>query len=264
MAGNEGLSPLLTGVEVRNQLLTSPISASIAGVVAPAEHITFLGAIAGSPQHEAWAYGFTSAPPAEADGSPLPYEAQGEQLVLLRYTDDGGWQIADVLREADGHNAFKLLPANKVAGMSGGKHQAGQVHVAGAMAPSGEAWIWVAEASTEAGAAPVVGLFHRAPGGSFELDEKATHNLAPLLGSTARSLVNMNVSVRIGESGGQVYGMLVSPQQPAAPVRTPAPGGLEHAKLQYGLLQAGEWSLETAPRAADSVAAERRCDPRAR
>ena len=77
-------------VEVENPSLAPAVSASIDGVAVPARDVSFLGAIAGSPEHEAWAYGFTSAPPAEVKGSPLPYEAQGEQLVLLRYTDKGG------------------------------------------------------------------------------------------------------------------------------------------------------------------------------
>jgi len=45
--------------------------AVVTGVVAPAQHIGFLGAIEGSQEHEAWAYGFTSASPAEVDGKRL-------------------------------------------------------------------------------------------------------------------------------------------------------------------------------------------------
>jgi hypothetical protein len=240
-AGNEGPSATVENVGVDNASLVSPISASIAGVVAPAEKISFLGAIAGSSQHEAWAYGFTSAPPAEVDGVALPYEAQGEQLVLLRYTDAGGWQIADVLREADGKSAFRLLPAGKAEQ---------PVQVAGAMAPSGEAWLWVGEKSNDPSLAPVVGLFHRRPGGSFELDQEATSTLGPLVGSGAAEPGRLNVNLRLGESAGQVYGMLTAPGQPAQPATIPGPGGSTEVhvneRLEYGLLKGGKWTREVA------------------
>jgi hypothetical protein len=244
VVGNEAASPVVADVEVDNQSLAAPFSASVAGVVPPAERIAFLGAVAGSPQHEAWAYGFTSAPPAEVDGNRLPYTAEGEQLVLLRYTDAGGWQIADVPREPDG-GAFPLLPADKVSSAGGQKHVIDQVHVAGAMAPSGEAWLWVAEASTEQGQSPVVGLFHRTPGGAFVFDAQATTTLSVsptsgpvLLGSEPHDPGNLEVGLRLGESGGQVYGMLTAPGQATAPGT--------NEKLAYGLLSRGSWTLETA------------------
>ncbi len=243
-AGNETTSPL-ADVTIDNQSSAPAVSATIAGVAAPAQGIRFLGSIAGSSQHEAWAYGFTSAPPAEVDGSRLPYTAQGEQLVLLRYTDDGGWQIADVLREPNG-SPFPLLPADKVSSVNGGPYFPNQVHVAGAMTPSGEAWLWVAESSTEKGRPAVVGLFHRSPGGEFLLDSKATKSLSEssggvpaLLGSQPQNPGELDVSVRLGESNGQAYGMLTAPGQ-AEQTET-------GEKLQYGLLQDGEWKLETTP-----------------
>jgi len=238
VAGNEAISPEVDDVEVDNMSLAAPFSASVIGIVPPAEQIGFLGAVEGSPQHEAWAYGFTSAPPAEVEGHRLPYTALGEQLVLLRYTDEGGWQIAEVLREPDG-SPFPLLPADTVSSESEGRHLEDQVHVAGAMTPSGEAWLWVAEASTEAGHPPVVGLFHKAPGQPFELDREATETLKPLLGSGAQDPGSLGVDIRLGESGQQAYGMLTAPGQAEQP-----PGSGQ--RLEYGVLEQGKWTLDTA------------------
>jgi hypothetical protein len=236
VSGNQATSAVVADVEVDNQSLAAPFSASIVGVVAPAEHIGFLGAVANSPEHEAWAYGFTAAPPAEMGGSRLPYEAQGEQLVLLRFTETGGWQIADVPREPQGRPF--LLPADEVSSETGGRHVANQVHVGGAMTPSGEAWLWISEASTTKGQPPVVGLFHRAPGGHFDLDPEATQALGSLLGADAQDPGNLGVSLRLGESSEGVYGMLTAPGQAAQPGT--------NEKLAYGLLQQGKWTLATA------------------
>ncbi len=235
VAGNEATSQAVSDVTVENPSVAPAVSASIAGVAAPARDVSFLGAIAGSPEHEAWAYGFTSAPPAEVNGSPLPYEAQGEQLVLLRYTDSGGWQIADVPRGPEGE-PFKLLKADEVSDATGGAHLTEEVHVAGAMTPSGEAWLSVAEASTNRGQPPVVGLFHRAPGeDQFRLDTEATRTLGPLLGAEAKEPGRQDVTLRLGESeGGHVYGMLTASGQ-YAPL----------GELRYGLLQDGRWAVET-------------------
>jgi photosystem II stability/assembly factor-like uncharacterized protein len=234
-AGNEATSQVAADVEIDNPSLTPAVSASIAGVAAPARDVSFLGAIAGSPEHEAWAYGFTSAPPAEVNGSPLPYEAQGEQLVLLRYTDKDGWEIAEVPRGPDGE-PFKLLKADEVSDVTGGVHVVNQVHVAGAMTPSGEAWLSVAEASTTAGQPPVVGLFHRVPDeDQFRLDTEATRTLGPLLGSEAEDPGRQDVTLRLGESeDGHAYGMLTASDQYAA-----------LGELRYGLLQDGKWTVET-------------------
>ena len=235
VAGNEATSQVVSDVDVENPSVAPAVSASIAGVAAPAREVSFLGAIAGSPEHEAWAYGFTSAPPAEANGSPLPYEAQGEQLVLLRYTDRDGWQIAEVPRGPEGE-PFKLLKADEVSDITGGAHVSNQVHVAGAMTPSGEAWLSVAEASTKEGQPPVVGLFHRAPDeDQFRLDTEATRTLGSLLGSEAEDPGRQGVTLRLGEGqGGPVYGILSASSQ-YAPL----------GELRYGLLQDGRWTVET-------------------
>ncbi len=234
-AGNETTSSIVSGVDVENPSSSPAVSASIDGVAAPARDISFLGAVTSSPEHEAWAYGFTSAPPAEVDGRELPYEAPGEQLVLLRYTDGNGWQIAEVPRGPDGE-PFKLLKADEVSSETGGAHETDQVHVAGAMTPSGEAWLSVAEASTNKGQPPVVGMFHRAPGeDQFRLDTEATETLGPLLGSETEDPGHQDVVLRLGESAdGHVYGMLAASAQYAA-----------LRELKYGLLQAGKWTIET-------------------
>lgn len=243
-AGNETTSSIVSDVDVENPSSTPVVSASIDGVAAPARDISFLGAVTSSPEHEAWAYGFTSAPPAEVDGRELPYEAPGEQLVLLRYTDGNGWQIAEVPRGPDGE-PFKLLKADEVSSETGGAHEVNQVHVTGAMTPSGEAWLSVAEASTNKGQPPVVGMFHRAPGeDQFRLDTEATDTLAPLL-------VGQDVVLRLGESdGGHAYGMLAASGQYAA-----------LHELNYGLLQAGKWTLETVKAANQPPKPFRAADP---
>jgi hypothetical protein len=248
MAGNEATSATVEGVEVDNTSIAPATSASIAGVVAPAQHIGFLGAVQGGSEHEAWAYGFTSAPPAEVEGKPLPYTAEGEQLVLLRYTDKGGWQIADVPRELNGE-PYRLVPADKVSDVPGGKHFANAVKVSGAMTPSGEAWLWVAEDSTERGDSKV-GLFHRAPGGQFVYDAEATGTLHQPLGSSAvtpglleEELHSIEpVNLRLGESEGQVYGVLTATGQTAQAI----PNSAVQGKLKFGLLQGHTWTLQTA------------------
>jgi hypothetical protein len=214
------------GVEVNNPPTAPAVSASIAGVVAPANHVTILGSVMGSPQHETWAYGFTSAPPAEGSGSPLPYTANSQQLVLLRFTTEGGWQIADVLRNPDG-SAFELLPASKVP-------NAGQILVSGAMTSSGEAWLWLAESG---GGEHRLGLFHRRPGGPFELDPAATGTLGSLLQGES---LEQGGRLRLGQAAdGAVYGMLTG-----------------NAGV-YGLLQNGKWTLETAPAPPASLSGEK-------
>src|SRR5581483_2081356 len=142
VAGNQSASAVVASREVRNDADAGPPGATISTSLAPAHDIRLLGSIADSTQHETWAVGFTSAPPAVVDDRQLPYTALGDQLVLLRYTDDGGWQIADVLRSPDG-SAFPLLPPDQV------QHSA--IGVVGAMAPSGEGWIWLMENPTDSG-----------------------------------------------------------------------------------------------------------------
>jgi hypothetical protein len=192
----------------------------------------------------------------------LPYLAEGEQLVLLRYTDESGWQIADVPRCEPGSppelcdsktGAFKLLEAEEVDKERGG------VRVAGSMAPSGEGWLWVAETSNT-NLANRVGLFHRAPGGQFELDTGAMETLdgqatrngtekgsEATPGPSLLESLGSGGQLRLGESNGHVYGMLTAPQQ------SPRDVGGVNERLKYGLLEKGTWRLEDAPLPPESL-----------
>jgi hypothetical protein len=229
-AHNTQTSPVMANVEVKNQVLPPVVSASIVSEEAPASGVTILGDAKGpSTESETWAFGFSSAPPAQAlDGSTLPYTGDGDQLVLLRHTDSAGWQIADVLRcppelsrsgdpRCDPSGAFRLLPADKVSTTQ-------PPLVVGAMTPSGEAWLWLKETSNEAKPTSVIGLFHRLPGGSFELDPGATRTLHPLL-------ERADVRLRLGPANGQ----------------GPAYGILTGGTTTYGLLANGAWSEQPAP-----------------
>ncbi len=216
-AGNQVTSQE-TEVEVANRVSAPAVSASITGVVAPAEDITILGTVSAgaSPRHETetWAYGITRASPAAAGAERLEYTAEGHQLVLLRYTEKGGWQIADVPREAGGVKPFKLLAANELNIDAGGG-----IKVTGAMTPSGEAWLGLVETPREG--AETIGFFHRSPGGPFEYDKRATETAAPLLESGSAQL-------RLGQdSEGHSYGMLTA------------------STSEYALLKEGAWTRET-------------------
>ncbi len=216
-AGNQATSQE-TEVEVANAVSAADVSASITGVVAPAEDITILGAVSAdaSPRHEAetWAYGITRAPPAAAGAGRLEYTAEGHQLVLLRYAQQSGWQIADVPREAGGAKAFQLVPANELDINAGGG-----IKVTGAMAPSGEAWLGLVETPREG--PKTIGFFHRSPGGQFEYDKSATETTLPLLESDKAQL-------RLGQDPeGHVYGMLSANTS------------------EYALLKEESWTRET-------------------
>ncbi len=217
-AGNQATSQE-TEVEVANTVSAPAVTASITGVVAPAEDVTILGAVSAgaSPRHEAetWAYGITRAPPAAADGKQLEYTAEGHQLVLLRYTEKGGWQITDVPREAGGAKPFQLVPANELNINAGGG-----IKVTGAMTPSGEAWLGLVE--TPLGGAKTIAFFHRSPGGRFEYDKSATEAVAPLL-ETEKAQLRLDQ-----DPAGHVYGMLSA------------------GTSEYTLLEEGTWTRETA------------------
>lgn len=241
-AGNRASSATVSSVEVDNPAPPAMPPTSISGVMAPAHSIAILGAVTGSEQHETWAYGFTSAPPAQVDGSRLPYTAEGEQLVLLRYTDQTGWEIADVLRNPDG-SPFKLLAPSEVQAPNAGENG---VHAAAAMSPSGEAWMWVSEQPKQPGQTPVFGVFHRLPGRPFQLDPQATQTLSPLQQEGTGQLGPLH----LGQSeDGQVFGMLTAPSQPERQATVAGPNGSAIAvkeRLSYGLLRNGVWSLQTA------------------
>jgi hypothetical protein len=229
-AGNRRTSAVIAGIAVNNPTLPPVVSASITSVVAPAQGVTILGAVGGG-HPETWAYGFTSAPPAVVNGETLPYTASGRQLVLLRYTEEGGWQIADVLRNPGGVSAFELLPKEQVSTNS-------DVRVTGGMTPDGEAWLWLAEESIEG--RKVFGLFHRRPGGRFELDRAATEKLEPQTAGQEHLLSSLGQGDRLRLTGGQsegqpVFGMLTAANNSQ---------GTGH---EYALLREGAWERERAP-----------------
>jgi hypothetical protein len=237
-AGNKVTSDPVTGIVVDNPPLPQPPTATVQTMAAPAHDVQLLGALADSPEHEAWAVGFTGGAPARIDGTPLEYTAEGNQLVLLRYTDDTGWGIADVLRLPNGQ-PFPLLPPDSVGG---------SVFVRGAMAPTGESWLWVAEEPKDDTQPPVFGLFHRRPGGAFVLDQSATDALgASLLVPT--NFTNAGAALTLHSGANGVFGTLVSPAQ--AVVTTKLPTGSPSAvavntRLAYGILADGAWSRHDA------------------
>jgi hypothetical protein len=247
-AGNTSNPSEVDNIVVSNPSESSAVDASVTSVVPPAKSIGMLGTITQSPGNEngeTWAYGFTSAAPAEVDGTRLQYTAQGNQLVLLRYSDGGGWQIADVLRNSDG-SAFPLLPSADVAA----------VHVTGSMAPTGEAWLLVTETPTSAsGLRAVVGLFHRAPSGQFTLDpelDPTSPSYKPALAAMLSSNSG-DAQLRLGYSQGEpLYGVLTAPDQPRATASVASAGGGPpvqiNTALEYALLQGdASWSVESVP-----------------
>ena len=245
-AGNVADSNVVT-VTTSNPPPPPPTARVIGGVAAPAHHVTILGSVAGSPTGEAWAYGYTNAPPATVGGSALDYTAPGDQFVLLRHSDADGWQIADVLRNADG-SAFKLLNAEYA--------NPDAVEAAGAMAANGEAWLWIYEPPNQQGVAAgqkaVYGLFHRqenVQGGEFVYDPSGTQALASL---GANQFGSLNASLRLGlTSGGAVDGIFINPPGLEQANNASVPGADGHpvsiaAYQQYALLQNGSWQPYTA------------------
>jgi hypothetical protein len=229
MAGNTFASRPVTSVAISNPPVVPPPTPSIANTAAPAHDIGILG-ITNNASHEAWAYGFTSAPPAEVDGKLLPYTTPGNQLVLLRYTDETGWEIADVLRNADG-SAFPLWT--------------GQLSVKGGMAATGEAWIWISGQTTLGERR--YAIFHREPGAQFLFDADAAASLGPELLDPPDGGGELTVRTA---ADGTAYGLLLSPGQQGAVASLPAADGTlvpVFTKLSYGLLVDGTWTSASAP-----------------
>lgn len=229
-AGGQAPSAVLPSITVTNTGATRYGDLTITDYVAPASRIALLGSVASSSEGETWAYGYTNAPPPVVGGGPLPYTASGNnQLVLLSYTNATGWQIADVLRNADG-SAWQQIPGARLS-------------VSGQMTSSGAAWVAVVQ--TPPSGAPRLAVFHRQPGGQFLLDSSATHILGPLVGP----LGGFRLRMRLGQTAsGQVYGVLLNSDQPQQ--RSPVPSLTGPVTigtaLSYGQLQAGSWSLENA------------------
>ena len=176
--------------------------------------------------------------------------AGSEQLVLLRYTEATGWQIADVLQ----------CPNGSPYGLASGNRPLHGLSVSGQMAPSGEAWLVLTqtvpsgtmECGSPVSSGPVSAVFHRTRGGAFVYDAQETTTLASVL-SGGTSLESSPPTLALGEDpSGAVYGLLVSPQQ--QPVDTVVnssggPGVLIHEALSYGVLdsQTDMWSAKAAP-----------------
>jgi hypothetical protein len=237
LAGNSALSAAVSGFTIGNGAVTEYGAFTVTDYVPPADDMSILGTIKDSPQDETWAYGYTSAPPAEVDGSRLPYTAPPgvEQLVLLRYLRSTGWEIVDVLRNADGSTAFQ---------------QAATPTVTGAMEPSGEAWI-VLDQQPPGDSAHQIAAFHRMPGGSFVEDSTSSAALTSLLG--ASGLGGNRLQLRTAADG-SVFGWLLNPEQPADTETETGSTGSQvtvNTHLDYGLLSNGHWSLATAPSPGD-------------
>jgi hypothetical protein len=230
-AGNAYTSKPVTGIAIANTASPPVTVPAIANMVVPAHAIQFLGTIAASADDETWAVGFTSGPPAQVAGSPLPYTDPGNQLVVLRYTDELGWQIVDVLRNADG-TAYQLPTL--------------QTYVRGAMTPGGEAWLWVW--GRNADGTQTYSLFHRSPGGAFFADPAATSALGPGLLNLGTSTGLESLRVR-ASADGTVFGMLVAPGQQRKTISVPTVGGGStsvSSALDYGVLSGSSWTLATA------------------
>jgi hypothetical protein len=237
-AGNRATSAVVSDVAVDNPATPLATPPTIDDIVGPAHGIVLLGSVAGSPQHETWAAGLTDGPPASVNGSRLPYTAQGNQIVLLRYLDSTGWEIVDVPRMPDG-SAFQLLPAAQVNGSG--------VLVRGAMAPSGEGWLWIAETATDGSVR--YGLFHRPSGGRFVFDSGDTAALGPaLLAPRGNARGQSELTLRSAPNGTGTVGVLVSPGQDSAPMTLTSAQGTPvqiSTQLSYGVLASGSWNAET-------------------
>jgi len=240
VAGNPSTPAVLAGVSISNAVTaTNPDNFSITDVVAPATNLTLLGTTAGG---ETWAVGYTTAPPAVVNGTPLKYtNLGGEQVVLLRYTDATGWQIADVLRCPDG-SAYQL---------GSGEQPGKSVVVSGQMAPAGEAWLILTEASPSTqttqscGGQNFTAVFHRDPstaGGHFLFDPTATSTLGHVLSFHGENQFTSPPTLILGGYGtnGPVYGLIVNPEQPAVG------SGSIQTRVQYGVLAGGTWSVDSA------------------
>jgi hypothetical protein len=230
-AGDTATSAV-SGIAIQNAAATfTPGAFTVSNTVVPASGsspgspISLLGEIAGSSDHETWAFGYTAANAPVVDGQLLPFTAKpgDSQLVLLRYTDEGGWEIRDVLRNPDG-SGFDVSPDALVSGQ---------------MASSGEAWLLVWQGG-------IGTLFHRQPGGPFIVDTLASAALAPML-SRATSATPPQLHIGVGADG-SAYGLLINPSQRPTSTPVPAPGGSAqiNTALQYGELASGSWSLQTA------------------
>jgi hypothetical protein len=232
-------SSVVSGVTVSNPGKTTYGNFQVTNYVVPATNVSLLGEISNSPVHETWAYGYTSAPPAtvNGNGSPLPYTAGAgnPQLVLLRYTDPTGWQIAGVLLNEDG-SPFQLEGTPKLSGQ---------------MTPSGDGWIVLWQGGNE------IALFHKAKDSDQFLRETIPPDLLNLLGTGPGNPGDQVPAVgtspgqlELGQSAdGSTYGLLIAPEQPVQHTTAPSLTGATvpiDTELQYGVLENGAWTVENA------------------
>ncbi len=228
-SGGQTQTSVVPGVTVSNATTATANNLTVTSTVVPATgaaggSLNLLGEIPGSVDHEAWAYGYSTASAPVVDGSTLPYTAPAgsSQLVLLKYTDATGWQIADVLRNADG-SGFAVDS---------------DAHVSGQMTASGEAWIAVAQSGN-------LYLFHRTAGGQFLLDTSDSSALQALFGGNAN--LNDGLQLELGQSSdGTVYGTLLVPGQAARFAQAGSPAVSIKTALRYGQLVGGSWSVKSA------------------
>lgn len=242
-AGHTTISQSVT-FTTANPTPPPPVSLSVAGTTAPASQLTILGT--DTTTGETWATGFTRAAPATGpDGRLLTYPDASDQLVLLEHTDAGGWQIADVLRGADG-TPFSL-PGGPAS-----------VRVSGTVLADGEGWLWVSDSD-------FAGIFHRAPGGHFIFDAANSAAIgADLLCSGPNSVARNVARLRVYQSGGSDYGILTNAGQsqvtscagattPSGPTGEPsgacsaANSSAAAVQTQYATLDGSTWTCHTAP-----------------
>ena len=194
-AGNTAASAPVPGVAISNPGAQRFGGLTITNFVAPATNIKLLGELPGS-QHETWAIG----------------QSNGE-LVVLKYTDDSGWQIVD-------DHLFQL-PSGV------------QVTYAGAMASSGEAWIALRAGQ---GQSVQFAMWHRLPDGQFQSDQNAL--TAPLEQFIGRGTLSM----RLHQNAGGVFGLLLTSAPPTTTFQNgPIQGSVS---LGYGALIDGSWTVQ--------------------
>jgi hypothetical protein len=192
LAGNTATSNVLSSLTLGNPSSTAFSGLAVTNVQLPVTNASLIGELPGS-EHETWAIGETDAPPPTVNGSTLPYTVEGDsQVVVLRYTEDGGWQIVDVLRNADG-GAYQLQPGYGYS-------------YKGSMAPNGEAWVTLVQ--TKSGSPAIRAVFDRQPGGRFLNDPAALQTLAPVLTGNYTLHLGCDDPGGTGNCQGPVYGAI--------------------------------------------------------
>jgi hypothetical protein len=234
-AGNQAASPVVSDVAISNPGKSTFGNFAITNFVVPATRISLIGEVANSPVHETWAYGYTTAPNYTA----VPGDAQ---LVLLRYTDPTGWQVAGKLQAEDG-SVYSVVPG-------------ATPQISADMTPSGDAWLVLRQPQPNgSGGTDQVAVFHKPPGHEqFVRDPPASRTLAQLLatdaGSDAGNLASgQGGQLELGQSAdGSTYGLLIAPQQPFQQQGAQTATGTRitiPTQLEYGVLDNGAWAVKS-------------------